>query len=44
MSYKNPNGITFSKISSDKEDEPFNMLTDVIVNNEPLTVKLQMSE
>ncbi|OMJ82853.1 hypothetical protein SteCoe_16321 [Stentor coeruleus] len=42
--YTNSNGITFSKIPSDKEDEAFSMLTNVVVNNEPLAVKLQMSE
>lgn len=40
--YVSPTGITFSKITSDKEEEAFSVLSKIVTMREPLAVKLQM--
>ena len=43
-SYTAPNGITFSKIPSDREEDAFTVLARLVTMKEPIAVKLQMSE
>ena len=42
--FTTPDGTTFSKIPSEREDEAFGVLSRLVTMKEPIAVKLQMSE